>query len=476
MSRSAGPAQWFRGHVARRVAVAFAAVAVAAAALTALVVNAAFGAQFTSYLTAQQQARAQQVVTLVTADYQAQGGWRRESLDRLAPGLQMSGSTVEVLGSDGRPVWSLADAGGGSSMTAMRRDMMGTPTLGPSTRSPVTVAGDQVGTVVVRVPVAAAPVADQQFRDGINRLLLAAALGAGAVALLVGLLLARRGVRPLAELTAAADELAAGRRDRRVAVTSDDELGRLARSFNAMADAVDREDELRQAFAADIAHELRTPLAVLQGQLESIQDGITAPDSLIIDSLHEESLRMGRLVADLETLAEAGAAGFGLRCREVALRPLVVAVLDGLSTFLAEHQTRVTRELEEITVIADPVRISQVITNLVTNAATWTPPGGTVTVTLAQSGTGVELVVADTGPGIPVDELPRVFDRFFRGAAAPPGGSGIGLAVASELVGAHTGTLTVSSEPGRGSRFRIWLPPASSGSSATLHQIFKTAP
>ncbi len=293
---------WVRGRVARRLGLAFTATAVAAAALTAIVVNVAFGARFEGYLDTQQQARAQQIVTMLTVDYRTQGGLRVESLDRLAPGLVMSGSTVEVLGSDGRRVWSVADAGVDPAMTVMHREMMGAPDLGPSIRVPVLVDGRHVGAVLLQVPRAAAPAADREFRDAINRLLLLAALGAGAVALLVGLLVARRTTRPLAELTAAADELGAGHRDRRARVSSRDEIGQLARSFNAMADAVDREDQLRHAFAADIAHELRTPLAILQGQLEAIQDGITPPGPQLIASLHEESLRMGRLVADLETM------------------------------------------------------------------------------------------------------------------------------------------------------------------------------
>ncbi len=231
-------------------------------------------------------------------------------------------------------------------------------------------------------------------------------------------------------------------------MSSLDEIGQLARSFNAMADTVDREDTLRQAFAADIAHELRTPLTILQGQLEAVQDGIAQPDPQLIASLHEEAVRMGRLVADLETMAEAGAAGFTLQRREVALHDLVATALDALGARMEERELTVITHLKEVTVLADPVRISQVVTNLLTNAATYTPPGGTITLTLSTDTEKVELEVADTGPGIPAEELPRVFDRFFRGAASPPGGSGIGLAVAAELVAAQGGTITADSPPG----------------------------
>jgi signal transduction histidine kinase len=465
---------WLRGRVARRLALAITTAAVAAAALTAIVVNLAFGQRFADYLDTQQQARAQQVVTLLAADYQTDQGWRTESLDRLAPGLVMSGDTVELLAPGGRTIWSLADAGVDPAMTVMHRTMMGTPELAPSVRGAIMVDGREVATAVLAVPRAAAPAADRDFRDAVNGLLLAAGLGAGAVALLAGLFLARRTTRPLAELTAAADELAAGVRDRRAHVSSRDEIGQLARSFNTMADALDREDELRRAFAADIAHELRTPLTILQGQLEAVRDGITPADEQLITSLHEESRRMTRLVADLETMADAGAAGFTLQRSQVALRPLIAAAVDRLAAHAAQRGVRLVALLEEATVAADPVRISQVVTNLLSNAATYTPPGGTITVTLARSTDGAELAVADTGSGIPDDELPRVFDRFFRGAGAPPGGSGIGLAVAAELVAAHGGTLTAQSGPRCGSRFLVRLPATAPGRaphSQDLHHL-----
>jgi len=186
---------WVRARVGRRLALAFTATALSAAALTAIVVNLAFGSRFEGYLDTQQQARAQQIVTLLAADYRADGSWRPESLDRLAPGLLMSGSTVQVLGPDGRLIWSLADATVNPAMAGMHGQMMGVSAPGPSIQDPVVVDGRQVGTAVLAVPRAVAPAADRGFRDAVNRLLLLAALGAGLVALLVGLLVARRATR-----------------------------------------------------------------------------------------------------------------------------------------------------------------------------------------------------------------------------------------------------------------------------------------
>ncbi|MPZ66003.1 MAG: HAMP domain-containing protein [Pseudonocardiaceae bacterium] len=237
----------------------------------------------------------------------------------------MSGISVELL-ADGRRIWSTAGFAMGPAMSEMHREMMGIPELGPASRLPVVVGDRRVGTAVLRVPQATVPAVDREFRASVNRLLLGGAIAAGVLALLIGLALARRTTTGVTELTAAANELATGRRDRRAAVSSKDEVGELATSFNAMADAVTREDELR------------TPLAILRSQLEAIQDRVTEPDPDVISSLHDETLRLGRLVADLETMADAGAAGFSLDRSELALRPLVRDVLDGLVGRLAERR------------------------------------------------------------------------------------------------------------------------------------------
>lgn len=448
----------WHSRFARRLTLAFVATAAAATALTAILVNLAIDSRFDAYLESQRQAREQQVISVLATDHLRAGGWQQASLDQLAPAFVMSGISVELLGPDGRRIWWTSGFEMSPAMSAMHREMMGIPQPGPTSRLPVLADGQQVGTAVLQVPQAVLPAADREFRDSVNQLLLGGAVAAGVLALLVGLALARRTTVGVTELTAAANELAAGQRDRRAAVSSHDEIGELATSFNALADAVTREDELRRTFASDVAHELRTPLAIVRSQLEAIQDGITEPTPEVIGSLHHEALRLGRLVADLETMADAGAAGFTLHRREIALRPLMRDVLDGVAGQLAEHELQLVTDLADVTAVADEVRLRQVVSNLVSNAVKFTPAGGRVTVTLAQQDKDVEFAVADTGVGIPEDELPRVFDRFYRGAGSRAEGTGIGLAVAAELVTAHGGQIRVHSRPGHGSRFLVRLP------------------
>ncbi|MGI5139324.1 MULTISPECIES: HAMP domain-containing sensor histidine kinase [unclassified Streptomyces] len=447
-----------RGRFARRLALAFAALGIGTAVLTAVLVNTAFTDRFENYLSEQQHTRQQQLVSLFAADYQHDSGWQTASLDQLAPTVTMTGSEAQLRDASGRKVWSLADADVDAATLAMHREMMGTGELGPPHSLPVTVNGQQVGTLDVRVPQGVVPAVDKDFQASVNRLLAGGALAAALVALVVGVYTARRATAPVTELTRAAEDLAAGRRDRRAATIPNNEIGQLATAFNTMADRVEKEDELRRAFAADVAHELRTPLAIQRSELEAVQDGVREPTDKVIASLHDENLRLARLVADLETLASADAAAFTLERRPLSLTELVTDTTGDLAGSFAEAGIAVRTDLDEIRVDGDPVRLRQIITNQLTNALKFVPEEGTVTVRLQREDDWAVLRVADTGPGIPADELPHIFDRFFRSRSARADGSGIGLAVAAELAAAHGGTLTADSEVGHGTTFTTRLP------------------
>lgn len=452
------------GRFARRLALAFAALGIGSALLTAVLVNTAFTSRFQNYLGEQQSVQQEQLVAMFAADYVANGAWQTRSLNRLAPGVIMTGSEAEVLDATGRRVWSLADAATDAetpayaTMPEMHRQIMGTGELGPPRSLPVVVDGRQVGTLVVRVPEGAIPAVDRDFRSAVNRLLAAGALAAAFVALLVGVYTARRATAPIAELTRAAEDLATGHRDRRVTTVPDNEIGQLATAFNTMAERVDKEDHLRRAFTADVAHELRTPLAILRSELEAVQDGIRQPTDDVIGSLHEETLRLTDLVADLETLASADAATFTLNRQPISLAGIVADSTTALAAPFGDAAITVKSHLDDVWVDADPVRLTQIITNQLTNALKFVPAGGTVTVTVCETDGWAELTIADTGLGIPADDLPHIFDRYYRSRTARADGSGIGLAVVAQLVEAHGGTITADSTPGHGATFTTRLP------------------
>jgi two-component system sensor histidine kinase BaeS len=289
-----------------------------------------------------------------------------------------------------------------------------------------------------------------------------ALLAAGIVALLAiasTALLSRRVLRPIGALTAASRRLGEGDLTERVPVAGRDELAQLALSFNRMADSLQRGEERQRRLVADVAHELRSPLANLRGYLEALKDGVMQPDPELFALLHEEAVLQQRIVDDLQdlALAEAGALAYH-RAR--------VDVTELLETCRTTHQavadaaglTLSVSATSPVYVDADSDRLRQVLGNLVTNAIR---ANGSVTLSVsAQAGTAV-IRVGDTGTGIATEDLPYVFDRFWRADAArqrATGGSGLGLAIARQVVTDHSGTITVASVLGEGTTFTITLP------------------
>jgi signal transduction histidine kinase len=337
---------------------------------------------------------------------------------------------------------------------------------------PLVVDGRQLGTLLAVSSTAdmATPAGD--FLSAVNRSTWLAGLAAGMLALVLGLLLFRQIVAPVRAVTAAAQQLAAGQLDRRVPITSQDEVGQLARAFNQMAEALAHDRQLRQNMMADIAHELRTPLSIIQANLEAMLDGVLPASPPEIASLHDETTLLSRLVADLQLLSLAEAGQLKLERVETDLGDLVRKVADRMVTQAGENDialiTDIGPDLPLLNVDAD--RMSQAIGNLVSNALRYTPPGGrigvkafvAVSTSAAVNGRQpVVIEVSDTGPGIAPEDLPHVFDRFYRAdksRSRASGGSGIGLAIVKQLVEAHGGQVGVVSERDKGTTFTVTLP------------------
>ena len=296
----------------------------------------------------------------------------------------------------------------------------------------------------------------------LRRSLLGAGLLAAAAGLLVALGLAQRLAQPVHRLSRAAEALARGESNQPLLVETADEIGQLTESFNAMAEALSAQKRLRRQMVADIAHELRTPLSVMQLDLESMADGLQAPDEAA-RSLQAELDALNRLIEDLRllSLADTGGLQFDLERLELASFLRRVA-----ASWHNKMQTRQAHLLAEIpdwlpTIYADEGRLAQVFNNLLSNALRYTPAEQTVTLG-ARAGQGEVLVwVADNGPGMAAADLPHVFDRFYRADTSrsrDTGGSGLGLAIAKQWVTLHGGHIWAESEPGAGAQFYVSLP------------------
>jgi two-component system sensor histidine kinase BaeS len=324
---------------------------------------------------------------------------------------------------------------------------------------PLEVEGELVGTLVVAAEGMVHESLESEFLNQVNRSLVWAGIAAGVVALMLGLLLARQLTAPIRALTDAADRLAGGEMTQ-VQVRSDDEIGELGQAFNSMARSLAQQETLRRNLMADIAHELRTPLTVIRSDLEALLDGVYEPTPQTLASIQEETLLLARLVDDLRALAQAEAGQLRLEREPLDLAELLRGVAAGfnLQARSQGQELRLDLPADSVVVEADPLRVRQVVTNLVSNALRHAPDAGHVVVSAVGLPEEVQVSVADDGPGIAPQDLARVFDRFWHGPQPRAQGSGLGLTIARELVRAHGGRIWVESDLGKGSTFFFTLP------------------
>ncbi len=307
-----------------------------------------------------------------------------------------------------------------------------------------------------------------RFLDQLRRAAWQAA-GVGVLAaVLLGILTARYLTAPLRRMSAAAAQVGRGDLSQEVPVPPGDELGMLAQAFNAMTADLRRLEQSRRHLVADIAHELGTPLSVLQANLEGMLDGLVEPSTDRLAALHTQTRLLSRLVEDLRDLSLAQAGRLVLQLRSADLEALVADAVAAVAPYASEKSITIRSALSGGIphVRVDRERIAQVIHNLLDNAIRYTPAGGTVTVGTGAADLGagsreIRLWVSDTGPGIPPEEEERVFERFYRSdpsRSRASGGSGLGLAIVKSLVEAHGGRAWASGRPGEGSTFTIALP------------------
>ncbi len=323
--------------------------------------------------------------------------------------------------------------------------------------------GGMMGGVTGAAPSAGLSDPAAEFKARVNRSLWVAGIASVGAAVVLGSLLAYQIGAPLRQLTAAARGVTRGKGFRKINVTSSDEVGELGMAFNAMAEAVEENERLRRQMVADIAHELRTPLTVAQGNLEAMIDGVAPLSREQVEVVHGEVVHLGRLVADLRDLSLAESGKLTLEPRAVDVAEVVRAQVGNFSA--QEKAQGVTLAYDAPAglpaVMADPDRLGQVLDNLLSNALRYTQAGGLVRVEARRDGSNVLVLVKDTGNGIPPDEIPHLFERFYRAdrsRSRSTGGTGLGLSITKHLIEAHGGKVWAESEVGKGSTFYFTLP------------------
>jgi two-component system sensor histidine kinase BaeS len=413
---------------------------------------------FGGYLEGEAEDRVYWITADLERTYEKHGGWNRETLDEDALWALMLGFHVRVTDSEGRLVGDTETAIASLSPLMRARSLPGLRTSHRPEGSeyvpyPLFVAAAQIGMLEV------APleqVKEAAFIRRSNAFLLVSLFALGAVAVILSAAASRRLTRPLKDLAAAVASIGAGDLTARVTPSGDDEIGALGHTFNRMATGIESIEKLRKTLLTNVAHELRTPLGAIRAELEGMLDGLLPVTKDGIQSLHDETGRLKRLLDGMEDLVRAQGSALSLRKERVSLRPLLQQVVDRVERGVGSREVQLTLECtDELAVEADPDKLSQVVINLLDNAVKAVGQRGSIRVRASASQREVVLEVADDGAGIAADELPLIFERFYSGSR---GGLGIGLAIVKELVEAHGGVIDVESHVGQGSVFTVRLP------------------
>lgn len=451
------------GPLGQRLRWAFLAVAVGTIVLVAVAAFIGTGRGLDTASSKERAVLAERVADAAAVAYQEAGGWGDADLEPASTLAAAGGADLVVVDSDGEVHahhgangnHSQAGAGVGGQFGSGPADA-GVGNAGGTVSAPVVVDGTQVGTVRLvfstPVPTAARTVAWWWI--------VAAAVAALVLALLAAQFVTRRVSRPLATVASTARTFTAGDRNARTGMTGAGEIADVGRALDEMADEVVASEQSRRQAAADVAHELRTPLAALQAGLEEVRDGLVAPDPMVLAGLHDQSLRLGRIVADLAALSAAEGGAMRLQLQDVDLAALTRQEVAAQESRLLSSGLSVATDADDVVLVhGDPDRLRQVVDNLLSNAGRYCRPGDQVQVSVQANHRAAVLEVSDTGPGIAPEDLPHVFDRLWRGHDANRvGGSGIGLAVVQRLVSAHGGTVVAVSDGRSGTTVRVQLP------------------
>ncbi|NLB72476.1 MAG: HAMP domain-containing protein [Firmicutes bacterium] len=455
--------------IRRKLLIAFLFIAVLSSVVTAVLSSFSTRSLFDWYVRSNTEARATQWQRLLAAYYTEQGSWDGVSVliraAQFVRGRGMSRQALRQPAMAGPERILLADRTG-RIIADSNGTQIGLPLSDITTpsRLPITANGEVVGTVAIVT----------EFQKGlmtletafVQRMTTASIIG-GAIVALIGIGLAfifsRHLSQPLSELAVAARQMASGDFDVKIQVPTGDEMEEVAHAFNFMKDSLKANEEARHKLVADVAHELRTPLSVLRGNLESMQEGIVEPTQETIVSLHDEVLRLSRIVQDLLNLGQMESGGFPLSLQLTNIEEVIARVT---SVFAAETDARgisldTNMQSELPHTQADPDRIAQVLVNLLANAVHHTPDCGRISVSASRTDDNIVVSVTDSGPGIAEEDLTHVFDRFYRTDSArdrAAGGTGLGLSIAKGIITAHKGTIRVESKPGAGTTFTFILP------------------
>ncbi|MHB1406505.1 MAG: sensor histidine kinase [Desulfitobacteriaceae bacterium] len=452
----------------KKLFLATTAVVLLAVLLSVLSVNLVFNQEFSKYLSQTVESVLTDLPARLSTLYQNKGGWDRSALSELSKSLPL-GTEVTLLDSQERTVAVLSNSD--TDMMSQHNTMMAMMGMGRSfaewkskTIEIVTPQGI-VGTARIVYPAAPRVLnpQDLSFQSAVLRSLVLAGVLALILGILLNYLITRHLVRPLKRLTEAAHRIGQGRFDERVVISAKDEVGTLAQAFNSMADRLTHQEKLRKQFTADIAHELRTPLTSIRSYIEAFQDGVLPPNEQNLSVLNEEIDRLVGLATDLKDLNISEMGALQLHLSLINLKDLLKKVAHNLSPLIKEKDLDLVWNLPPapVELEGDERLLTRLFYNILHNAYKYNSEHGGITIILDQAPESIEVRIKDNGPGIAPEDLPFIFERFYRAdksRSRASGGSGIGLALVSQITRLHQGSVEASSTPDIGSVFTVTLP------------------
>ncbi len=448
--------------IRNKLTLAFTSVVLLSTVIIMLIANVSVKYLFEDFVVEYRTARLEQWVNIFTAYYLQEGGWEGIE-DSLTPPGYRRGRTgklptnehIIVADEEGRVVFDTHES--------LKGDLLSKATLAGGL--PVMINNTRVGTVFLNPhkPQGITTLLEEEFSRSVTGAVLTGGLIAFLLALALSIYFTRKISSPVDRLIKVVTKFAGGNYNTRVQIKTNDEIEQLGNAFNAMADNIEKNEELRKSLTADVAHELRTPLAVLRGNLESLQAGVIEPDMPVISSLHDEIIRITRLVYELQELSLVEAGKLELNKVEVDTKELLHKIISSFQPDLSAKEISVELNLlENLPVVkVDRDRISQVIINLLGNALKHTPSGGNVKIEVVSKQKKLLVSVKDNGCGINEKDLPHIFERFYRSpkvSSSKDGSSGLGLAIAKGFVEAHEGTIWAENNSTGGSTFSFTLP------------------
>ncbi|KNY28079.1 sensor histidine kinase [Pseudobacteroides cellulosolvens] len=453
-----------------KLSFSYALVALISVVLIMAITNLFLDKYFREYVRHNQEQKNNDVISSISHQYQDNGKWNMEMIETIGVRALENGLIIKVKDKDGNAIWDATVHNNGMCQRIIEHMAQNVSSRYPHMKGTYTEIPYAINSGFAKVgeiqigsygPYYLSD-NDLAFINTLNKLLIGIGIFTMLFSLVLGSIIARRLSSPISRVIRSAQSIAKGYFSDRVLERSNTkEICQLTSTINNLAGTLEKQEVLRKRIGADVAHELRTPLATLQSHMEAMIDGIWKPDAERLKSCHEEIIRINKMVGDLEKLARYESESLVLNKTSFDISELIYRIVLNFEPEFKNKDIKLAFNGESEEVFADKDKISQVVINLVSNALKYTPEGGVVNISVKGAEDITEISVKDNGPGIPEEDLPFIFERFYRADKSRnrlTGGSGIGLTIVKAITEAHKGRIEVQSRVDYGTEFILSLP------------------